>query len=80
MKLKTLEGRHIMSDKYVYFCKCCTVQKSTTTHVVNIKNSIIVIKNIPCEECEQCGAKFYVDEVAVHLEEVATMAKNLCRK
>ena len=37
------------------FCKCDTVKQSTTTHVVNYKNSIIVIKNVPCEECEQCG-------------------------
>ena len=33
-------------------CKCDTVKQSTTTHVVNYKNSIIVIKNVPCEECE----------------------------
>lgn len=26
------------------FCKCDTVKESTTTHVVNYKNSIIVIK------------------------------------
>ena len=26
------------------FCKCDTVKQSTTTHVVNYKNSIIVIK------------------------------------
>ena len=29
------------------FCKCDTVKQSTTTHVVNYKNSIIVIKNVP---------------------------------
>ena len=44
------------------FCKCDTVKQSTTTHVVNYKNSIIVIKNVPCEECEQCGEKYYTDE------------------
>ena len=42
------------------FCKCDTVKQSTTTHVVNYKNSIIVIKNVPCEECEQCGEKYYM--------------------
>lgn len=30
---------------------------STTTHVVNYKNCIIVIKNVPCLECDQCGEK-----------------------
>ena len=39
------------------FCKCDTVKQSTTTHVVNYKNSIIVIKNVPCEECEPVWRK-----------------------
>ena len=29
-------------------CKCDTVKQSTITHVINYKNSIIVIKNVPC--------------------------------
>ena len=50
------------------FCKCDTLRESTTTHVLNYKNSIIVIKNVSCEECEQCGEKYYTDEVAEQLE------------
>ena len=45
------------------FCKCDTVTPSLTTHVVNYNGAIIVIKNVPCEECEQCGEKFYTDDV-----------------
>ena len=56
------------------FCKCDTVKQSTTTHVVNYKNSIIVIKNVPCEECEQCGEKYYTDEVAEQLEKMVNLA------
>ena len=37
------------------YCKNSTTVNSTTTHVVNYKNCIIVIKNVPCLECEQCG-------------------------
>ena len=43
---------------------------STTTHVVNYKNCIIVIKSVPCLECTQCGEKYYTDEVAEHLNKV----------
>ncbi|MBR1859883.1 MAG: YgiT-type zinc finger protein [Selenomonadaceae bacterium] len=25
---------------------------------VNYKNSLIIIKNVPCVECVQCGEKF----------------------
>ena len=41
------------------YCKKSTTVNSTTTHVVNYKNCIIVIKNVPCLECEQCGEKYY---------------------
>ena len=44
------------------YCKNSTTVNSTTTHVVNYKNCIIVIKNVPCLECEQCGEKV----VSVH--------------
>ena len=37
------------------YCKNSTNVNSTTTHVVNYKNCIIVIKNVPCLEFEQCG-------------------------
>ncbi len=62
------------------FCKCDTVRDSVTTHVVNYRDCIIVIKNVPCEECEQCGEKFYTDEVAERLEELAAAAKRLMQE
>ena len=61
-------------------CKCDTVKQSTTTHVVNYKESVIIIKNVPCEECEQCGEIFYTDEVAEHLEEMVNDAKKLLQE
>lgn len=62
------------------FCKCDTVRDSMTTHVVNYRDCIIVIKNVPCEECEQCGEKFYTDEVAERLEELVSAAKRLMQE
>lgn len=59
------------------FCKYDTVTPSFTTHVVNYNGAIIVIKNVPCEECEQCGEKFYADEVAEKLEEMVDNAKQM---
>ena len=61
-------------------CKCDTVKQSTTTHVVNHKGSVIVIKTVPCEECEQCGEIFYTDEVAERLEEIVNTAKKLLQE
>lgn len=62
------------------FCKCNEVVDSTTTHVVNYNNCIIVIKNVPCTECVQCGEKFYSNEVALRLEKIVDMAKKLMQE
>lgn len=57
------------------FCKCDTVKQSVTTHVVNYKNCIIIVKNVPCEECALCGEKYFTNEVAKRLEEIVNEAK-----
>lgn len=62
------------------FCKCDTVTPSLTTHVVNYNGAIIVIKNVPCEECEQCGEKFYTDDVAENLEKMVNTAKQMTQE
>lgn len=62
------------------FCKCETVKPSTTTHVVNYKGCLIIVKNVPCEECEQCGEKYYTDEVAERLEQIINAAKALMQE
>ena len=57
------------------YCKNSKAVNSKATHVVNYKNCIIIIKNVPCLECEQCGEKYYTDEVASRLEVIVNKAK-----
>lgn len=64
-------------------CMCCKNQKyreSTTTHVVNYENCIIVVKNVPCLECEKCGEKLYSAEVAEKIEKLVDSAKKLMQE
>lgn len=60
-----------------FYCKCDTVTPSVTTHVVTFDNCIIIVKNVPCEECEQCGEKYYSDEVMERLEIIVKKAKEI---
>lgn len=62
------------------YCKNESYKETTTTHVVNYKNCIIVIKNVPCIECEQCGEKYYTDEVAEKIENIVETAKKLMQE
>ena len=59
------------------FCKNNTFVKTVTTHTVNYKNGIIIVKNVPCLECDQCGEKVYTDEVAEKIEQIIDSAKKL---
>ena len=62
------------------FCKCDETITSTTTHVVNYNNNVIVIKNVPCTECAPCGEVFYSTEVAIQLEKLVNEAKKLMQE
>jgi YgiT-type zinc finger domain-containing protein len=62
------------------FCKNKTYIESKTTHVVNYKDCIIIIRNVPCLECEQCGEKYYTDEVAEKIERIVESAKKLMQE
>jgi len=56
------------------------MKPSTTTHVVNYNGCLIVIKNVPCEECAQCGEVEYSDEVMKQLETIVNNAKKLLQE
>lgn len=52
-----------------FFCKG-KLTDGTTTHVVTLDNCIIIIKNVPCDLCEQCGETFFSDEVVERLDHI----------
>ena len=60
-----------------FYCNCKVLNPSLTTHVVTLDKCVIVIKNVPCEECEQCGEKYFSDEVMDKLEKIVTKAKEI---
>lgn len=58
-----------------FYCKG-TLNDGITTHVVKLKTCIIIVKNVPCTECVQCGATFYDNEVALQLEKIVLETKS----
>ncbi len=57
------------------FCKG-DLKTSTTTYTVNINGNIIIIKNVPCEECQQCGEQYFSTNVTKHIESLVNQVKN----
>jgi YgiT-type zinc finger domain-containing protein len=52
-----------------FFCKG-TMQAELTTHFVQLGNCIIIVKNVPCSKCSQCGEVSYSGTVAQRLEQI----------
>ena len=57
-----------------FFCRG-ELTGGTTTHVVTLDNCIIIVKNVPCTRCCQCGESYFSDEVAQHLERIVQAAR-----
>lgn len=53
-------------------CYLCNglYKKSTTTHFVDLKKCMVIVKNVPCWECEQCGEIVYDDDVVDRLDKI----------
>ena len=57
------------------YCKGEKLIESTTTHVVVLPECTVIIRNVPCLECVQCGEKYFTLEVSRHLDAVVAKAK-----
>lgn len=55
--------------KICFFCKGDMLE-STTTHVAELDNKILVIRNVPCLKCSQCGEVVYSLKTSKRLEEI----------
>lgn len=58
-----------------FMCKG-EIISSTTTFMVDLGNCIIIVKNVPCSQCSQCGEITYSNEVAKRLEKIVDTLKN----
>lgn len=53
------------------------MKQSTTTHFVDLKKCIVIVKNVPCLECSKCGETLYTDEVAKRLDDIVKTVSSL---
>ncbi|MDD3410816.1 MAG: type II toxin-antitoxin system MqsA family antitoxin [Eubacteriales bacterium] len=53
------------------FCKE-DMQPGKTAHVVELQNCVVVVRNVPCLKCEQCGEVFLSGKVVKTLEHIVS--------
>lgn len=60
-------------------CFACkgTMKESTTTHTVDLGKCLIVVRNVPCLECTQCGEMEYTTAVLKRLEQIVESCREM---
>jgi len=51
--------------------------ETTTIYVEKLKNGILIIKNVPCKKCSQCGEEFFSLAIMKVIEKLGKTAENL---
>lgn len=51
---------------------CCENfrKPGVTNHVTNLRDCVIIIKNVPCLRCEKCGETAYNNETEANIETI----------
>lgn len=62
-----------------FYCKGM-MKSSSTVFTIQYENNIIVIKNVPCKECSQCGEIEISDETMQKLESIIASAKMIVQE
>ena len=52
-----------------FFCRG-NLEEAVTSHVVTMGDCILIVKQVPCSKCTQCGETFFDDAVAEKLEQI----------
>ena len=52
-----------------FMCKG-KIENRLTNYIADLGNTIIIVKDVPSQVCQQCGEVSYSDEVARKLEQI----------
>ena len=60
-------------------CKNGDMLEAKTIYFAQLKDCYVIIENVPCKKCEQCGEEFFemsvlekIDDILEHLEKAAS--------
>ena len=59
-----------------FLCKG-NVEKSTTTYMTEYNECYIIIKNVPCTKCSQCGEEYLNGITLAKIEQIISKIKSV---
>lgn len=61
-------------------CKSDTMKESTSTYFAETDNGYVIIENVPCFKCGQCGEVVYSADVIEKIEHMIDKAESIASK
>ena len=61
-------------------CKSDSLVKSHNTYFAQLDNCYVIIENVPCYKCTQCGEVVYSASVMEKIEEILEKVQNIASK
>jgi len=58
-----------------FFCKGVLLD-DITNHFVDLGSSMIIVRNVPCQKCDQCGEVVYSGIIVRRIEQIVKTLKN----
>ena len=61
-------------------CKSGTMVESTSTYFAQLKNCYVIIENVPCLKCMQCGDVVYRSSTAEKIDDILDSIEKIASK
>lgn len=61
-------------------CKADSMIDSTTTFFAQLPNCYVIIENVPCKKCEQCGEEYFTTSVMEKIEDILDKVEHIASK
>lgn len=61
-------------------CKSGTMRETTGTYFAQLPNCYVIIENVPCRKCEQCGEIVYASSVMERIDEILDKLEKVASK
>lgn len=61
-------------------CKYGSMTEAKTTYFGQLKNCYVIIENVPCLKCEQCGEEYFVASVAEKIDDILDSLEKIASK
>lgn len=61
-------------------CKYGEMKEATTTYFSRLNNCYVIIENVPCLKCSQCGEEFLNIIVAERIDDILNRVEKIASK